>query len=41
MILEVVVPTNIAEDDWTTALYEKAKEIHTDVTCNKIDTYEF
>ncbi len=41
MILEVVVPINIAEDDWTTALYEKAKEIHTDVTCNKIDTYEF
>lgn len=41
MILEVEVPENVSEKDWTKALSEKAKEIKTDVTYKKIDTYEF
>ncbi len=41
MILEVSVPENLQEKIWLNALMEKAKEIGTDVTCKKIDTYEF
>ncbi len=41
MILEVLVPEKLDEQEWQKSLTEKATSIGTDVAINKIDSYEF
>lgn len=41
MMLEASVPENLDENIWIKALKESAKNIGTDVTIKKIETYEF
>ncbi len=41
MILEILTPENIDEATWQKELTEKATSIGTDITINKIDSYEF